>query len=75
MSLEHSLNRSVSAAAFTVNEFCSAHRVSRSALYELWSCGLGPRFFMVGTHRRISNEAAADWRAAGEAAACGQATD
>jgi hypothetical protein len=71
MSLEHSPARSVSAAAFTVTEFCQAHRVSRSALYELWSQGLGPRYFLNGTHRRISIEAAADWRAAREVAACG----
>ena len=56
-------------AAYTVTEFCQSHRLSRAKLYALWSEGAGPRFFLVGAHRRISTEAAADWRAAGEAAA------
>jgi hypothetical protein len=55
-------------AAYTVNEFCDAHRISRSKLYELWSAGIGPRFIQVGTKKIITNEAAADWRRAGEAA-------
>jgi hypothetical protein len=55
-------------AAYTVNEFCDAHRISRSKLYELWSAGVGPRFIQVGTKKIITNEAAADWRRAGEAA-------
>jgi len=55
-------------AAYTVNEFCDAHRISRSKLYELWSAGVGPRFIQVGTKKIITNEAAADWRRQGEAA-------
>ena len=54
-------------AAYTVNEFCDAHRISRSKLYELWSAGVGPRFIRVGTKKIITNEAAADWRREGEA--------
>ena len=54
-------------AAYTVNEFCDAHRISRSKLYELWSAGMGPRFIRVGTKKIITNEAAADWRRRGEA--------
>jgi hypothetical protein len=56
-------------AAYTIDEFCSAHRMSRSQLYKLWHAGVGPRFFLVGNKRRISNEAASDWRRQGEAAA------
>jgi hypothetical protein len=74
MSLEHSPARQ--AAASTINEFCQDHRVSRPKLYELWGqktenepFGKGPSYFLVGNHRRISNEAAAAWRAAGETAA------
>ena len=66
MSLEHSPARS--RAAYTINEFCDAHRISRAKLYQLWAAGLGPRFIPVGTKKIISYEAAADWRAVGEAA-------
>jgi hypothetical protein len=58
-----------SIAAYTIDEFCHAHRIGRATLYELWKRGVGPRFFLVGSHRRISVEAAAAYRAAGEAAA------
>jgi hypothetical protein len=60
--------------AYTINEFCRSHRVSRATLYKLWQLGTGPRFYLVGSHRRISNEAAAAWRAAGETAAQAQNT-
>jgi hypothetical protein len=53
---------------FTVSEFCSAHRISRSTLYELFRDGLGPRIFKVGSSVRITAEAAATWRAEREAA-------
>jgi hypothetical protein len=58
-------------AAYTIDEFCHAHRMGRATLYELWKRGIGPRYFLVGSHRRISVEAAAAYRAAREAAACG----
>jgi hypothetical protein len=75
MSLEHSPARSDSApAAYTINEFCRTHRIGRATLYHLWEQNLGPRFFFIGTHRRISVEAAADWRASAEAAAHEQTT-
>ena len=51
---------------FTVNEFCSSHRISRTVLYDLWKAGRGPRRMATGT---ISVEAAADWRRAQEAPA------
>jgi hypothetical protein len=34
-------------AAYTIDEFCNAHRISRSKLYELWSRGKGPRFIQI----------------------------
>jgi hypothetical protein len=49
-------------AAFTVDEFCDSHRVSRTNLYNLWKQGRGPRFFWNGVQRRITAEAAAEWR-------------
>jgi hypothetical protein len=51
-----------SRAAFTVSEFCAAHRISRTKLYELWAAGTGPRFFYIGVKKIITAEAAADWR-------------
>jgi hypothetical protein len=77
VSLEHSQTRQ--AAAYTIGEFCDSHRVSRAKLYDLWAqktadepFGKGPRYFLVGNHRRITNEAAADWRRAGEAEAAAE---
>ena len=55
-------------AAYTVVELCTAHRISRSKLYDLWAAGAGPRFIHIGTKRIITTEAAADWRREGEAA-------
>jgi hypothetical protein len=49
-------------AAFTVPQFCLAHQMSRSALYELWRNGIGPTFYRAGKSIRISRESAADWR-------------
>ena len=62
MSLEHSPARECARAAFTVSEFCDAHRLSRSKLYQLWASGRGPRIMRVGSKLLISVEAAADWR-------------
>ena len=47
----------------TVNEFCAAHRISRSLLYRLIKDGRGPRLTKISNSTRISNEAAAAWRA------------
>ena len=74
MSIEHSSARESvhAAAAYTIPEFCVAHRIGRSALYKLWSEGAGPRRIQVGSGRSskvlISLEAAADWRRDREAA-------
>jgi hypothetical protein len=77
LSLEHSPARSRTSpakrAAFTIDEFCSAHRISRGMLYKLWSQDLGPRFINIGKKKIISDEAAADWRAEGERRATGEA--
>jgi len=75
MSLEHSPARQggPKPAAYTVTEFCIAHRLSRSKLYQLWAAGIGPRWMYVGTKRLISHEAAADWRREREAAAVAEA--
>jgi hypothetical protein len=67
MSLQHAPARQ-EREAFTVDEFCQAHRISRSALYGLWRAGIGPRVIKVGPKNIITKKAAAEWRAAREAA-------
>ncbi len=58
--MEHRLD------AYTFVEFCHAHRISRSTLYNLFAQGLGPRVMHVRGRRLISNEAAVEWRSAME---------
>jgi phage terminase small subunit len=50
-----------SISAHTIESFCNAYQISRSALYDAWSRGEGPRFFRLGTARRISVQAGRDW--------------
>ena len=57
-----------SIAAFSIREFCAAHRISQSMYFKLRNMGLGPREMAVGSRRLISQEAAAEWRKAREAA-------
>jgi hypothetical protein len=54
--------------AYSILEFCKAHRISQAFFYELKRAGLGPREMIVGRRRIISGEAAADWRRARAAA-------
>jgi hypothetical protein len=49
-------------AAFSIREFCAAHRISQSMYFKLRNMGLGPREMSVGTRKLISLEAAAAWR-------------
>ena len=67
MSLEHSPSRQGGRAAYTISEFCEAHRISRATYYNLKSAGTGPREMAVGTRRIVTFEAAAEWRAVMEA--------
>jgi hypothetical protein len=55
------------ADAFTVNEFCSRHRISVQLFYK--NRKEMPRTFNVGTRVLISREAAAAWRREREQAA------
>jgi hypothetical protein len=48
--------------AYSVDDFCNRHDISRAYLYVLWRRGEGPRFMQVGARRLISKEAGADWR-------------
>src|SRR6516225_1250997 len=49
-------------AAFTVSEFCEAHRISQAKYYEMKKEGWGPVEMEVGRRRLISYEAASVWR-------------
>jgi hypothetical protein len=62
MSLEQSPSREGARCAFTIAEFCEAHRVSRSWLYDEWKAGRGPRVKKIGSKNIITAEAAAEWR-------------
>ena len=48
--------------SYTVDSFAEAEGICRSMVYKLWSQGQGPRFYYVGTVRRISHEARTDWQ-------------
>ena len=50
------------ATAFSIREFCAAHRISESLYFKIWEKGLGPREARVATRVIITQEAAADWR-------------
>ena len=49
-------------AAYSIREFCEAHRVSESMYFNLRNPGLGPAEMSVGSRRIISFEAAERWR-------------
>lgn len=55
--------------AYTVDEFCQAHRLCRATLYNILKRGDGPRIMKVGSRTFITIEAAAAWRAKMEAQA------
>jgi len=50
------------AEAFTIPEFCQAHRISESLFYRLRAEGEGPVVMRIGARVLISKEAAARWR-------------
>ena len=49
-------------AAYTIREFCAAHRISEAMYFKLRDAGLGPREMRALRKVTISVEAAADWR-------------
>ena len=49
-------------AAYTIDEFCIAHRISRRTFYDLIERGEGPKLMHIGSKRLISAKAAAKWR-------------
>ena len=48
--------------AFSVNEFCRDHGISRGLFYRLLRERRGPRTMVLAGRRLISAEAAAEWR-------------
>ena len=50
------------AFAFTVQEFCEAHRISRGLFYTLVKEGAGPRLMKAGRRTLITADAATAWR-------------
>lgn len=54
--------------SLTVDDLCKVEGICRATLYSLWKQGKGPRFYYIGTHRRISPDAVIDWRREREAA-------
>ncbi|ESZ77613.1 MULTISPECIES: helix-turn-helix domain-containing protein [unclassified Mesorhizobium] len=53
--------------AYSIPEFCAAHRISRATFYNLIHDGHAPRTMKVGGRVLISKDAASDWRKACEA--------
>jgi hypothetical protein len=56
-------------AAYSIAEFCRAHRLSRAFFYNLLKRGEGPTVMKVGKRRLVANEAADAWRRRMESAA------
>ena len=55
--------------AFSIDEFCKLHGISRATYYNLKKDGKGPREMAVNSRKLISDESAADWRRQMETAA------
>jgi predicted DNA-binding transcriptional regulator AlpA len=50
------------ADAYTIEEFCQRHRMSRAGYYKLRNQGRTPVEMRLGSKVLISREAAAEWR-------------
>jgi predicted DNA-binding transcriptional regulator AlpA len=48
--------------AWTIDEFCQSHAISRATFYNLLKRGVGPRTMKVGARTLIADAAAAEWR-------------
>ena len=60
-------------AAYSIREFCDAHRISIDHYFKLQREGLGPRIMKAGARTLISLESAAAWRKAREEATAASA--
>ena len=61
-------------AAYTVQEFCEAFRLSRATFYNLVRRGEGPRLLRVGRKVLVSTDAISDFIRGGEALASQEPT-
>jgi hypothetical protein len=52
----------ITAQAYSVDEFCDAHRISRGYFYVLLREGKAPAILKLGRRTLVTAEAAADWR-------------
>lgn len=52
---------SVVPKAYSVDEFCKAHRIGRSLLYKLWNAGAGPPRVKFGRRSVIPRAAGDAW--------------
>jgi hypothetical protein len=66
---EQKLEGTTGRKAFSIDEFCKLHSISRALLYKEWAAGRGPRAMKVGARTLISAEAAEAWRRSTEAEA------
>jgi excisionase family DNA binding protein len=48
--------------AFSIDEFCKLHSISRAKFYLMLQSGEAPQTMQVGRRRLISQEAALRWR-------------
>jgi predicted DNA-binding transcriptional regulator AlpA len=48
--------------AYSLEQFCRAHSISRPFLYKLLKQGQGPRITRLGARRVVTIEDAATWR-------------
>jgi len=48
--------------AFSIDEFCKLHSISRAKFYLMINSGEAPKMMKVGRRRLISQEAALKWR-------------
>jgi hypothetical protein len=58
----------IAPAAYSIREFCTAHRISLDHYYKIQRIGLGPAVMKVGARTLISFESGAEWRRAREEA-------
>lgn len=61
---ERSPDNPVRHAAYTIPEFCDAHRISEAFYYKARAAGQGPRERRILKKVIITEEAAAEWREA-----------
>lgn len=62
MTMTKATSNSTPAEAFSIAEFCAAHRISRATFYNLLEDGLAPTLMKIGRRRIISRDAAEKWR-------------